>query len=283
MKRFTIYDLRFTMLLLLAAGWLPSARAEITATVYPGYQFSSSERPTTANLNLLGRPTILVSGTLGGTNVALAGNSVTTTMMSDTLPGSNLVWDASAPRKLVIMNAGVDTNQISTNLAGLGLGGGGGAPLSNKLDNAFLIITNDVVTISLSNFTNLISILSTNIAQYWTTNYPATNRFTSYEYTIATGQLINTNHGLGVVPRDVRLVIVCKTADASGYALGDEVDARMLDKNAEFDTIIGGGANATNVFASCVSVTTLLINNKTNGAQADFTEANWKLKVYARP
>lgn len=273
---------RFLSLILLVILILP-ASAEITATVYPGYQFSANERPTTGNLNLLGRPTILVSGTLGGTNVALAANSVTTTMMSDTLPGTNLLWDGSSPRKLVIADSGVGTNQISTNIAGLGLGGGGGAPLSNKLDNAFLIITNDVVTISLSNFTNLISILSTNIARYWTTNYPATNSFTSYEYPIATGLIINTNHGLGATPRDWRMVVVCKTADTSGYAVGDEVDARMLDKNAEFDTIIGGGANATNVFASCVSVTTLLINNKTNGAEAAFTEANWKLKIYARP
>lgn len=272
------------MAMLLGLGLALNAAAEITATVYPGYQFSANERPTTAALNLLGRPTIYITGTLGGTNVALGANSVTTTMMSDTLPGTNLSWDASSPRKLVIADSGVDTNQIAVGIAGLGLGGGGGAPLSNKTDNVYLQITNDVLTISLSGFTNLIGAISTNVAntyaRYYATNYPVTNSFVSYTYAVADGLIANTNHSLGATPRHVEWRLVCATTDA-GYAVGDEILASSL--NGDDDSVFILGANATNVFAVCGGLSNIRIKHKSTGATANFTEANWGLKCYATP
>lgn len=263
---------------------LHSALAEITATVYPGYQFSANERPTTANLNLLGRPTIYISGTLGGTNVALAANSVTTTMMSDTLPGSNLVWDASSPRKLVVMNAGVDTNQLSSGVAGLGLSGGSGSQLRVNVDTNTVQITNDVITLNLTTFSNLVAIISTNIANYFTTNYASTNIYQSSETAIAAGKLIDAAHSLGGTPRKVWGVAKCITADSSGYSVGDEVELSQIENDdgggyANFSV----GGNSTNVFLTCDTITGK-INNKTNGNWgATWTGSNWKVILRATP
>lgn len=228
-----------------------SAFSEITATVYPGYQFSASERPTAANLNLLGRPTILVSGTLGGTNVALAANSVTTTMMSDTLPGSNLVWDASSPRELVIADDGVTTNQLHSGVAGLGLSGGSGSQLRVNVDTNTITITNDVVTLNLTTFSNLVntlaSVVATNVAQYAITNYVTTNTYTSGDLylTNANRMLINTAHTLGTTPRTVWCTLKCITTDL-GYAVNDEVNATHLINSSV--PCFTAGANSTNVF-----------------------------------
>lgn len=262
-----------------------SSQSEITATVYPGYQFSANERPTAAQLNLLGRPTVLVSGTLGGTNVALAAGSVSTTMMSDTLPGSNLVWDASSPRELVIEDGGVGTNQIHSGVAGNGLSGGSGSPLAVNVDTNTITITNDVVTLNLTTFSNLVQILSTNIAQYLVTNYVSTNVFSSFAYPLSSGLVVNTNHNLARTPRNVRAVFVCQSTNV-GYNPPDEVDVQsvngVLGQDVQSVTI---GANATNVFAivAATSYGNLWLHHKDTGADAQLDETKWKLRIDAQP
>lgn len=176
----------------------------------------------------------------------------------------------------------VGMTEISTDVAGLGLGGGGGAALSNKTDNAFLIITNDVLTISIGTWTNFIGSIATNVANtyanYYATNNPTTNSFASYPYSIADGLIANTNHGLATTPRSIQWRLVCTTATV-GYAVGDEVLASSL--NGDDDSVFILGGNTTNVFAVCGGVANIRIKNKSTGATATFTETNWRLKCYA--
>lgn len=260
-------------------GYLGTCHAEITATVYPGYQFSPNERPTVQQLNLLGRPTILVSGTLGGTNVALAANSVTTTMMSDTLPGSNLVWDASSPRKLVIEDGGVNTNQLNADVAGLGLSGGSGTALRVNVDTNTITITNDVVTLNLTTFSNLVQTLATNIAQYVVTNWINTNRFISFLTPMASGQVINTNHGLGTTPTHFWANLTCLTNDGD-YVVGDVISTQVIEGSAERSTI-SVTANSTNMLVGWNGV--MIAPSKESGGDSGLTGVRWSVQVFAEP
>lgn len=269
------------------AFYILPCSAEITATVYPGYQFSANERPTAAQLNLLGRPTVLVSGTLGGTNVALAANSVTTTMMSDTLPGSNLVWGAGSPRVLVIADDGVTTNQLHSGVAGLGLSGGSGTALRVNVDTNTITITNDVVTLNLTTFSNLVNAVAnvTNIVTFTVTNYVNTNQFSSYPYPLSSGLVVNTNHSLPRTPRNVRAVFVCQSAD-QGYVPTDEVDVQSVNGVLGQDTqSVTIGGNATNVFAivSATAFGNLYFHHKTTGADAELDDTKWLLRIDAQP
>jgi len=254
---------------------LPSADAEITARVYPGYQFNESERPTVSTLNLLGTPTIEITGTLGGTNVALGAGTVSGTMLMDSVAGEGLEYDGESPRGL----------RIAAAAAGLGLGGGGGAALSNKVDGVRLVITNDTITLSAPTNTlvgggasNLFSLSS----HFDTTNSVlALKQFTSFEYTISSDVVLNTNHSLGVTPSQLRCVLVCKV-DNAGYVIGDEVDAAGVFNSATGVPSFTWGGSATNVFLAA-QFGTLAVKNKSNGSNADLTLNRWRAKVYARP
>ena len=90
--------------------------ATLTARVTPGYQFSASERPTTATLNLLATPTITIYGTVDGTT-GLTPGSVTGSMLADSVRdgtsyGGTLDWvTISGGRALQVQAAGlVNTN-----------------------------------------------------------------------------------------------------------------------------------------------------------------------------
>lgn len=219
--------------------------------------------------------TALVLINQGGTNVSISVSNLLwgfdytkpfTNLLTHTSPTNQdrlLIWDSAGATNKTTTLAGLFTNLPSATVSNtdvfMSLRAGTGVVQQVTLAQIITLVSNAVVLPTV------------------------TNTFTSYEYPIATGLILNTNHNLGVKPTIVRGVVVCKTADVSGYAVGDEVDMRLLDVDGGFDTVIGGGGNATNVFASCATVTTLLINNKTNGASAAFTEANWRLKMYARP
>lgn len=275
--------------------------ADLQATVSPGYTFGANERPTTATLNRLGNPTITISGTLGGTNAGLAAGSVTGTMLSDGLPdGVSLTWTNSGPRALQIKAGGVNILELNAAVAGLGLGGGGGAALSNKVDGVTIAITNDVLTLNTNlpigymNVTsNRIVLGGTNDAAYsaqMPTNWSVVNGtitvgssgYVTYTSNIVAGLMINVAHGLGTTPRLVRAVLVCETAD-EGYVPGDEIDAASLIANTLPN--FGIGANATNVFLTCVYATASPVYMlRKNGVYVNtWNPASWKGKIYASP
>lgn len=292
-----------SLLLLSAISYQLSAFAELTATVYPGYTLSANERPTTAILNLLARPTVTVSGTLGGTNVGLAANSVSGAMLMTSVVDDDTVefFDNGGVTAIRVKAYNIGTNVIGTNIAGLGLGGGGGFALSNKTDNVSITITNDTLTLMTNLSATYLNVASNGVVVGTSTNRGqtvdmqvfakilATNQYASSEISLNAGVatvLLNAAHGLAMTPTHVRGVIVCQTSDA-GYAVGDEVDMIAcggVENGGSFERgdVFAFGANATNVF--CVqSVYYMYVANKSTTTPTQLVHSRWKAKIYARP
>lgn len=292
---------------LLALGFgLQTSFADLTATVTPGYTFGSTERPTTSTLNRLGTPSIVISGTIGGTNAGLAAGSVNGShLAAGVVDGVTISFTNSSPQALRVRTPG---------LAGPGLTGATeGGELTNNVDGVRITITNDVVTLATnipliylscpSNYTTigtgsgyLTNISLTAFAEKMTntpalitvagnnTNalYQVTNYFTSTTvdrsvWAVSAGaDLINEAHGLGAVPRFVRAVLVCTTAELD-YSIGDEVSSDQ----AEY----GDGA-ALKVIATATHV---IVRKKANanvfleidGVTLD--RDDWSIRVYAKP
>ncbi len=90
--------------------------------------------------------------------------------------------------------------------------------------------------------------------------------FSSAQQTITASGGLTLAHGLGVVPVNTKMVLVCATAEA-GYAIADQITEGL--------TGIAAFVDATNVgirFAATVGIL-----NKTTGAAATITPANWRL------
>ncbi len=107
------------------------------------------------------------------------------------------------------------------------------------------------------------------------------NTYTNLFNFVAAGVVGNVTHGFSNTPASVRWVAICQTAD-NGYLAGDEVNAEALSDDHAYGHYIAG-ANATNVWLVGLNTYNVIIWNKTNGASATLTTANWKFKVYARP
>lgn len=251
------------------------AYADLTISISPGYQFTEGERPSVSTLNLLGTPSAQVTGTLGGTNVSLGANTVSGTMLFDSVAGFGLGWDGGSPRGLY----------ISSEAAGDGLGGGDGEALSNKVDNVRIILANDAITLSVPTNTlvgggesNLLSLgdgLTIADGTLLLTN------FVSYEYPLSNGMSVNTNHSLGITPKIVNWVFVCKTNDA-GYAPGDEVSVWSFYNDDSHRPTVSGGVNGTNVFMNA-AYTAINVRRKDTGLDGGITATRWRAKCYARP
>ena len=272
--------------------------AELTATVYPGYTLSANERPTTAILNLLARPSVTVSGTLGGTNVGLAANSVSGAMLMTSVVDDDTIEffnnGGSTAIRLKAYNTG--TNAIDANLAGLGLGGGDGFALSNKTDNVSITITNDVLTLMtnlsvthLNVTSNSVVVGSTNnqaqvitIPSLYTNMLAQVPTFASSPLSMssvsAAGIYLNVAHGQNRTPPVVTLVLVCTTADLN-YSIGDEAHVTF-----PFATQVITFGNTTNVGFICnAAASSWTVCDKSTGTATAITPARWSAKIYARP
>ena len=281
-----------------------TAWADLQVTIRPGYTFGPLERAENSKLNRLGNPTATITGTIGGTNAALAAGSVTSEMMNDAVvDGSNIVWHAgAAARMLGIAPGGVGVTQSSSNLAGLGLSGGSGTALRVNVDTNRVMITNDVLTLATNSLTashfqitsNHIIVGSTgNVVRlapfptgwsYDGTNLTANGAvFTSYQYAMAVGEIANTNHSLGATPSSVQWVLVCTTAEL-GYAVGDEISVHSALGTAS-DFTFSAGRNSTNVFLiGRTPATGISVIRKDNGQSTEITgNSHWRVKCYARP
>lgn len=87
-------------------------------------------------------------------------------------------------------------------------------------------------------------------------------------------------HGLGAVPKLIRVVCVCTTIDV-GYAVGDELEIECVRVNASNFSSASVSADATNITVTLASAAGNEIPNKGTGVYAAMTEASWNLKVYA--
>lgn len=174
-----------------------------------------------------------------------------------------LIWDATAATNKTVtfsnLTQGVllsDTNQHLSRLQTLG---------TNTLLGLSQTGTNAML-----NFGNYFSVTGTNLAP---------NRFSTNCALLSTATFTNVPHGLGRIPAEVRVVIVCETAD-NDFVAGDEVDGDGVQNSGQARWF-AVGANATNVFLGCKGGSDAQTVPKIGGALANLTEASWRVKLYA--
>lgn len=279
---------------------LLTARADVTATVYPGYTFTDADESdgiTIEKLNLAARPTVEITGTLGGTNVSLGAGSVNGTVLADTVVDDVTLEfnDGVAPRHIRVKAEGIATSLLTNSAVNLSK-----TKTNLLVDGVFAdIATNDVLAFGdVSAGTNtrvatleqvltnaavleLVSRMLTNTYSF--TNFMNAGQFATAEYALATGLMINTNHPWSnSTPSMVRAVLVCKTADRD-YAVGDELDVQNAGYGGAQATSYG--ANKTNVWLS-LATTTPFVTLKNDGdvsSSYTITAARWRIKLYAAP
>ena len=285
---------------------IQQCRGQLSAVVYPGYTFRSGERPTVDTLNLAARPTVAVYGTLGGTNVALAANTVSGAMLMTSVVDDTTVefFNNGGVTSIRVKASGITATNLATSVAGDGLAGGASTALSVSVDGTRIIITNDVVTLATNIPINFLAATSNTIpyGSYsgYLTNLPPSQFYTNLigQVTFTTtkalssvsaGTTINTAHSLGARPVFVRGVILCATADAS-YAVGDEVDLAFVSRLVvqsfanESRPAAAIAANATNVVCVADAAgSNWYAPDKTSGVPTLLTPGSWTLKIYARP
>lgn len=219
--------------------------AQLSATVTPGYQFGASERPTATTLNQLGQPTIAISGTIGGSVGLTAGSVTGTHLASSVADGVTLTFTNTSPQALKIKDGGVSTNQISTNIAGVGLTGGAGSALTLTET----VITNISIPASATVVTNNHSL----------TRLPRQSR----------AVLVCTNSDLAyAVGDEVDLFFVTRTNFVQVHQL-------VADSTKIYLMLASASAASTS--------TAWQMRRKDTALFADLATNKWLIKIYARP
>jgi len=152
----------------------PLALAVLTATVSPGYQFSTGEAPTLNTLNMLAQPSVQISGTVDGSTGLTPGSVYGNYLADNVVDNITLDYNASSPRAIEIMKGGASWLNLNTNVCGRGLSGGwdkignSGTNLNVNYDNITLTLTTNNALKVADNF--LVGLF---------TSYPATPVFTN--------------------------------------------------------------------------------------------------------
>lgn len=111
---------------------------------------------------------------------------------------------------------------------------------------------------------------------------PVSRYFESTEQTITSAGTLTIAHGLGVEPKTVTLVGVCKVAD-SGYAVNDVLFMPNSISSSAADNF--GAAvtvDATNIYVRYGAATTVFNTlNKGTGTGANLTNTSWRIKFRA--
>jgi len=103
--------------------------------------------------------------------------------------------------------------------------------------------------------------------------------YTSTEQTITSAALLTLAHGLGTVPFIIQCFVICRIAEI-GYSIGDilMVDWGGLGADEGMSVV----CDSTNIYIRFgVNANALSATNKTTGASAALTNANWSLIVKA--
>lgn len=115
-------------------------------------------------------------------------------------------------------------------------------------------------------------------------SYAFNGKFISMETTITANSTALVSHNLGLTPRSIQALIVCKTPELN-FAVNDVVDVSNI-----FAWMVSSGANNTPVFADKLNigirvsnnaVYTFYLYNKTTSAGSYITASNWRLLFIA--
>jgi hypothetical protein len=267
---------------LLFLAW--PALAQLTATVSPGYTFAPGERPTTDTLNLLGKPTIGIAGTVSGTVGLAAGTVHGIHFAGDTVDGLTIAINGS--HELYILPGGVTSNQLAlftiqgTNIARQTIDwnviAGEGIQSSNIVSGS---ISNLQIAAAAAIATSKLALSAgTGITISGDTISADSAIGVSSEHTWDNSgdASINVTHGLGAVPKYVRVVLVCKTGEL-GFSAGNEIPAEDVwhnDGSHVYDREFTYAATASLVTVYVWSGSTVFVK------QGTLTPGSWNLKVY---
>lgn len=113
---------------------------------------------------------------------------------------------------------------------------------------------------------------------------PFTKEYVSPEQVITSAGSLTLAHGLGVLPKLYRTSIICKTAEQN-YSPGDVVEVGGFADVTDTGSFTKGVAifsDSDNIGIRYVSsASAFQVINKTTGASAQVTNANWRLVVRA--
>lgn len=105
--------------------------------------------------------------------------------------------------------------------------------------------------------------------------------FTSTDQTITAGGTLTLAHSLGRIPLLAWVILVCQTAEL-GYSIGDLLMVFPPVGSSVANTGVSVVVDATNLVIRYGSVAaSFTVPNKTTGARADLTNANWRARFHA--
>lgn len=105
--------------------------------------------------------------------------------------------------------------------------------------------------------------------------------FVSSEQAITSGGLLTLAHLMGVKPKVIQFISICKTAEG-GYAINDEIIVDTTDSGNAGNTGLCVKFDATNIIIRFGSAGTVWFYLDTSsGNRTALTNANWKLIVRA--
>lgn len=116
-----------------------------------------------------------------------------------------------------------------------------------------------------------------------TVNSPFSLSYTSPQQTIAVASQLVLAHGMGTIPLLIQCRLICLSAEA-GYSVGDQV---IVDNNQNEPannrglSVVLDATNITIRFGNGSTSKSFDLIDKTTGASAAITDANWKFIVMA--
>ena len=109
-----------------------------------------------------------------------------------------------------------------------------------------------------------------------------TKEASSAEQTITAGGTATLVHGFGTIPKNMVFTLVCKTAE-HGYSIGDVIIAKMNSSTTTLTRLNSVVFDSTSIDVKFTNSATVFADgNKTTGAGASLTNANWKFVITAQ-
>lgn len=284
----------------------PEARGDLTARVYPGYTFVAGQRVTVDQLNRAATPTIVIVGTLDGTNVGLSAGSVNLTMLAADIY-DNVTIDTTNGTSFRVKPSGIRNLQLYTNMFdGSSAIDPGGTTIRVNPDWNFLAISNNTLTIRTQIVAAALDNLMTNLQPsqiQLDTSAVIVGDANARGTAVSVGTLLNNSantysnsaaipsaggtapfsHGMGSNPSWVRVTVRCTSAD-NGYASGDEVEAYSVlatGTEAAFSVYDSGGT--LKVLRNNGAEIKMLSVSGTAGSQVNMDESKWVVVARVRP
>lgn len=268
----------------------------LTATVTPGYQFSSGERYTPQKFNLLGIPTVQISGTVSGgllstnsigkqhlsTNVfdqvyISGGDNVSATIIDGSLTGTKMATNSIGGTN--ITDGTITVDDLATNtLQGVNLA-------TNAFTNLSVVTpaTNDLVLLMDASATS--NTVAATVATLFTAGLAVVAPpplYTTNGLALGSGgSILNAAHGLGRAPYSIQCWLVCTSTD-NGYAAGEAVAVESTSSvNLDYPGAVTVGYTGTTDLFAIAASSSIIIMNKSTGTGDPIDRSKWTVTIHA--